>query len=122
MNSEKLGCAKQSCKKLGRKKQKLGRTNLKQQKRGTATHCRTTEAQDCAALLAVAKAFKYEGWDSLAVKSKSVCDWPGIKCELGRVTSMDLSHKQIRGSISPAVGNFMCLASLIVANDKSARS
>lgn len=45
------------------------------------------------------------GWDVPGTPGDSPCGWPGVTCEGGRVTRLDLSQNQVHGPIAPEIGN-----------------
>ncbi|MDR6803580.1 Leucine-rich repeat (LRR) protein [Dyadobacter sp. BE34] len=45
------------------------------------------------------------GWNIPGVPGDSPCGWPGVTCEGGRVTRLDLSQNQVFGPIAPEIGN-----------------
>nr|GMC63299.1 putative leucine-rich repeat receptor-like serine/threonine-protein kinase At2g24130 [Ipomoea batatas] len=49
-----------------------------------------------------------ESWDNNGLH---VCNWTGVKCDkkMSRVVELDLSHRSLRGEISPQLSNLSCL-------------
>lgn len=50
-----------------------------------------------------------ESWNSSSLDY--VCNWTGVKCDkkINRVVELDLSHRSLRGTISPQLSNLSCL-------------
>ncbi len=45
------------------------------------------------------------GWKIPGSPGDSPCGWPGVTCEGGRVTRLDLSQNQVHGPIAPEIGD-----------------
>jgi hypothetical protein len=88
-----------------------------------ASECDSKDnADDCAALVAFAKATGYAGWKNNKgwLRGGSICGWYGVKCGgkgtaalarrrkggsgSGRVTELDVKGNGIKGSIPDAIG------------------
>ena len=78
-------------------------------------------AQDCAALVALAGSAGLSGWHSKKnwlKKGSSICDWFGVKCSGGRVSELNLKANNLRGSLPATLGSLSELKVLDVAGKR----
>uniref|UniRef100_A0A7N2L5X7 Leucine-rich repeat-containing N-terminal plant-type domain-containing protein n=1 Tax=Quercus lobata TaxID=97700 RepID=A0A7N2L5X7_QUELO len=83
---------------------------------------RTNITTDQSALLALKAHITDDPYKFLATNwstSTSVCNWIGITCDANnlRVTALNLSHKGLKGTIAPQVGNLSFLSHLSFRNN-----
>ena len=70
--------------------------------------------KECVALLALYDSTGGDDWINRTgwLSSASPCEWRGIKCERGHVTSLGLHNNQLTGTIPPELGNLSALTKL----------
>ena len=57
------------------------------------------------------------GWSCAGIHPvSSVCDWSGIRCESGVVTEINLSKKELHGSLPYSIGMLSSISSILFAN------
>ena len=72
---------------------------------------------ECEALLQIHRdfgSFDQEGWN----QDDEPCQWRGVLCTAGRVTTLNFTGQEIAGTLSPALGSFPALEALFV-NDSN---
>ncbi len=83
-----------------------------------------TLEDDKAALIAFYNAagggswFNSYGWPHSIFESNNPCEWSGVGCENGRVTSLNLRNNHLTGSISPEIGKITELKILMLTRSE----
>ncbi|MCL4858164.1 MAG: fibronectin type III domain-containing protein [Caldilineaceae bacterium] len=73
-------------------------------------------ATECEALVALYNATTGPAWTNRTgwLQTSTPCSWHGVTCSGGRVTELNLSSNNLKGSLPPQIGNFPMLNNLAV--------
>ncbi|CAN8270490.1 unnamed protein product [Cochlearia groenlandica] len=78
----------------------------------------TSVADDGSAMLAIAKSFTPPPSDWSTTASTGFCDWSGVRCSSGRVTSISLQDKSLSGGLAPEISSLSELKTLSLQRNR----